>query len=120
MESLTSPMLAAGLLTVVNFHWLFSGTAIGFLASAALVVSSGLPKAVAAVRREDGVYVRLTRGLRIYLQTSPLRGLLAVTLSAAAAIPMVIVNAVVMLVGLGRRKPAVAIRKSGVLVKRGS
>ena len=33
MESLTSPMLAAALLTVINFHWLFSGTAIGFALS---------------------------------------------------------------------------------------
>src|SRR5215211_8423821 len=34
MESLTSPILAAGLLTVISFHWLFSGTVVGFLASA--------------------------------------------------------------------------------------
>src|SRR3546814_6166415 len=100
MESLTSPMLAAGLLTVVNFHWLFSGTAIGFLASAALVVSSGLPKAVAAVRREDGVSVRMTRGIRIYLKTSRLRGLLAVTPSAAAARAMVFVNTGVIMRGM--------------------
>ncbi|MGQ7378973.1 MFS transporter, partial [Streptococcus suis] len=31
MESLTSPILAAGLLTVMSYHWLFSGTAIGFV-----------------------------------------------------------------------------------------
>ena len=31
MESLTSPILAAGLLTVRSYHWLFSGTAIGFV-----------------------------------------------------------------------------------------
>ena len=39
MESLVSPMLAAALLTVISFHWLFGGTVVGFLASAALVVS---------------------------------------------------------------------------------
>lgn len=35
LESLVSPMLAAALLTVISFHWLFSGTVIGFLVSAA-------------------------------------------------------------------------------------
>ena len=39
LESLLSPMLAGLLLTVTSFHWLFAGTAIGFLASAALVLS---------------------------------------------------------------------------------
>jgi hypothetical protein len=80
MESLTSPMLAAALLTVINFHWLFSGTAIGFVASAALVVTSGLAKAVAAATRRMGIYDKTTRGIRIYLKTPRMRGLLAVTL----------------------------------------
>ncbi|WP_287213564.1 MFS transporter [Mesorhizobium sp.] len=39
-ESLVSPILAAALLTLVNFHTLFAGTVIGFLASAALVFPS--------------------------------------------------------------------------------
>src|SRR5215211_3796033 len=43
LESLVSPMLAAALLTVIGFHWLFAGTALGFLASAALVLSVVLP-----------------------------------------------------------------------------
>ena len=34
LESLLSPMLAAVLLTVINFHWLFAGTSVGFLGSA--------------------------------------------------------------------------------------
>jgi MFS family permease len=45
MESLTSPMLAAALLTVMSYHWLFSGTVIGFIGSALLVVSTILPRA---------------------------------------------------------------------------
>jgi len=32
------------LLTVIGFHWLFGGTVIGFLASAALVLSVRLPQ----------------------------------------------------------------------------
>ena len=43
LESVVSPMLAALLLTVISFHTLFAGTVVGFLASAALVVSVMLP-----------------------------------------------------------------------------
>ena len=43
LESLVSPMLAAALLTVISFHNLFAGTVVGFLVSAALVVSVVLP-----------------------------------------------------------------------------
>src|SRR5918994_6731222 len=39
LENLISPALAAALLTVIGFHWLFGGTVIGFLLSAALVFS---------------------------------------------------------------------------------
>src|SRR5258708_9802765 len=45
MESLLSPVLAALALTVMSFHWLFVGTVIGFLISAALVVSTRIPDA---------------------------------------------------------------------------
>src|SRR3954462_8236043 len=44
LESLASPTLAAALLTVISFHGLFGGTVIGFLASAALVLSVRLPQ----------------------------------------------------------------------------
>lgn len=44
-------MLAAALLTVMSFHNLFAGTAVGFLASAALVVSVSLPKMALTVKR---------------------------------------------------------------------
>lgn len=94
MESLVSPMLAAALLTVISFHWLFAGTVVGFLASAALVVSVVVPQPK-AVPREGGIYARTTRGTRIYLKTPRLRGLLALNLAAAAAGAMVIVNTVV-------------------------
>src|SRR5829696_9517832 len=39
LENLLSPMIAAALLTVITFNYLFMGTVIGFLASAALVFS---------------------------------------------------------------------------------
>jgi MFS family permease len=108
MESLTSPILAAGLLTVMSYHWLFSGTAIGFVASALLVVSTVLPRP-APVEDQGGIYDKTTRGTRIYLRTPRLRGLLALTLSAAAASAMVIVNTVVIVKGLGLGQRDVAL-----------
>lgn len=108
-ESLVSPTLAAALLTAISFHWLFAGTVVGFLASAALVVSVILPQLKAAPR-EGGIYARTTRGSRIYLKTPRLRGLLALNLAAAAAGAMVIVNTVVYVrSGLGRSENDVAL-----------
>jgi len=94
LESVASPMLAAALLTVISFHNLFAGTVIGFLASAALVGTVLLPKAKQTPRRS--IYERTTRGMRIFLATPRLRGLLALNLTVAAASAMVIVNTVVL------------------------
>lgn len=94
LESVASPMLAAALLTVISFHNLFDGTVIGFLASAALVATVLLPKAKQVPRRS--IYERTTRGMRIFLATPRLRGLLALNLTVAAASAMVIVNTVVL------------------------
>lgn len=44
METLLSPMLAAVALTVLSFHWLFVGTAMGFAVSAALVITTRIPE----------------------------------------------------------------------------
>jgi H+ antiporter protein len=109
LESLVSPMLAAFLLTLISFHWLFAGTVVGFLASAALVVSVAVPQP-APMPRTGGVYARTTRGSRIYLRTPRLRGLLALNLAAAAAGAMVIVNTVVYVRSrLGRSEDDVAV-----------
>jgi H+ antiporter protein len=99
LESLLSPALAAALLTVIGFHWLFAGTAVGFLCSAALVLSVRLPQPPPTARA-GGIYDKTTRGLRIYLKTPRLRGLLALNLSVAAAGAMVIVNTVVIVRGV--------------------
>ena len=94
LESVASPALAALLLTVISFPSLFGGTVVGFLASAALVVSAVLPKAKLPPKRS--IYERTTRGLRIYLATPRLRGLLALNLAIASGSAMVIVNSVVL------------------------
>ena len=93
LESVVSPMLAAALLAFISFNNLFAGTVIGFLVSATLVVSVVLPSPKPSQPR--GIYDRTTRGLRIYLATPRLRGLLAVNLSVAMAGALVIVNTVV-------------------------
>ena len=114
LENLLSPMLAAALLTIISFHSLFAGTVVGFLASAALVVSVMLPSPKAAERR--GIYDRTTRGLRIYLATPRLRGLLALNLAVAAAGAMVIVNTVVLIqakLGLSQQETALALAAFG-------
>jgi H+ antiporter protein len=116
MESLTSPILAAALLTVINFHWLFAGTAVGFVCSALLVVSVTLPHVAKSLPRAGGIYAKTTRGIRIYLKTPRLRGLLALTLASAAASSMVIVNTVVIVrgeLGLSQRDVALALAAFG-------
>lgn len=96
LENLLSPTLAAALLTVIRFNTLFAGTVVGFLCSALLVVSVSLPSPTAAAGAVPSFYEKTTRGIRIYLATPRLRGLLALNLSVAAASAMVIVNTVVL------------------------
>lgn len=98
LENLLSPAIAAGLLTLVSFHVLFGGTSVGFVASALLVFATVFPQAVVHVSQE-GPYARVVRGMRIYLHTPRLRGLLALNLCAAAGGAMVIVNTVVIVRG---------------------
>lgn len=43
LEALASPAIAAALLGLVGFHWLFAGNALGFVASAVLVLPVVLP-----------------------------------------------------------------------------
>ncbi len=109
LESLLSPALAAALLTVISFHGLFAGTALGFLVSAGLVLSTAFPPIVASTTTH-GPYERAIRGMRIYLRTPRLRGLLALNLAAAAAGSVVFVNTVVIVrVDLAQPESAVAL-----------
>ncbi|GAA4135096.1 MFS transporter [Aminobacter aganoensis] len=114
LESVVSPMLAAALLAFISFHDLFAGTVIGFLVSAALVVSVALPSPKPTTPR--GIYDRTTRGARIYLATPRLRGLLAINLAVASAGALVIVNTVVYVqarFGLDNQATALALAAFG-------
>lgn len=109
LESLLSPLLAAAVLTLVAADDLFVGTAIGFVGSALLVVSAALP-ATREPRPGDRTMAATTKGVRIYLATPRLRGLLAVHLAVAAAGSMVLVNTVTYVRDLlGRDDTAVAV-----------
>lgn len=96
LESLLSPTLAAALLAFISFQWLFLGTAVGFVGSSLLVLSVLLPK-IEPSASTDGVYDKITKGIRIFVKTPRLLGLLMLTLAAASAGAMVIVNTVVIL-----------------------
>ena len=97
LENIISPALAAVLLTVISYNALFLGTVAGFGASALLVLTVVLPGPQATVPR--GIYDRTTRGLRIYLATPRLRGLLGLNLAVSSAGAMVLVNSVVLVRG---------------------
>ncbi|OYX40321.1 MAG: hypothetical protein B7Z02_18360 [Rhodobacterales bacterium 32-67-9] len=93
IENLASPALAALLLTFVPANALFFGTAAGFLGSAALVWRADPPRAPA--RPAASVWDRTSAGVRVFLATPRLKGLLALNFAAAAGGAMVIVNTAV-------------------------
>ncbi|MEX0349951.1 MAG: MFS transporter [Paracoccaceae bacterium] len=110
LENLVSPALAAALLILVSFDTLFWGTATGFVASALLIGALSLPSPKPTRRR--GIWDRTARGIRIYVSLPRLRGLLALTLSAAMLSGMVLVNTVVLIrstLGLGETMVALAL-----------
>jgi MFS family permease len=94
LENLLSPMLAAAALLLVTFDALFAANAVAFLVSALLVFSVRLPSPQRH-EREHGVWHNTSFGIRAYLKTPRLRGLLALSLAVATAGAMVIVNTVV-------------------------
>ena len=114
LENLLSPALAGLLLLFVSYNSLFVGTALGFLASTALIVATAFPNRPAT--KERPFRARLTRGSWIYLATPRLRGLLAFNMTAAACAAYVLVNTVVVVretYGMGESGLAVAMGAFG-------
>jgi MFS family permease len=105
LEGLLSPVLAAALLGFLSYSGLFALNGVAFLASASLVLLTVIPqprsrdsKAQQLKGRKSRlrrVLENLTRGIRDYLATPRLRGLLALSFAAASASAMVIINTVV-------------------------
>lgn len=100
LESLASPVLAAALLTVVPYGWLFTGTAVGFLASALLVRTTALPDAdpepSGAGDPCPRTYAKAVSGIRLVFASPRLRALLALDLAVAAAGAVVLVDTVIL------------------------
>jgi len=94
LESVASPILAAALLGFMTYNDLFAGTSIGFVFSALLVVTAGLPALSRAQQRP--FMQRLTSGLNLFARTPRLRALVGLSLATAAGGAMVFVNTVVL------------------------
>ncbi len=93
LEALLSPLLAAAVLTVAGYHWLFLGTVGGFAVSALLVTITPLP--AAACVRPQPLTSRILAGARILTTRPVLRGLLAMNMTVAAGTALVLVDTVV-------------------------
>lgn len=114
LESVASPVLAAVLLSVISYHNLFVGTALGFILSAGFVVTAVLPRLSTA--QTLPFLRRLTGGVKLFVLTPRLRGLLAVSLATAAGGAMVFVNTVVLVqsnFGLSQQATAWALAAFG-------
>lgn len=94
LESLLSPTLAALLLTIVSYNNLFVGTAVGFAASAVLVLFSRLPERIGEPVTST-FWQRLPLGLQVFARTRTLRFLLLTNIVVAAGTAIVLVNTVV-------------------------
>ena len=94
LENLLSPSLAALALVFITYDALFATNAAAFVISALLISTIRLPSPQAQ-ERERGIWKSLSFGVRAYLHTPRLRGLLALSLAVSAAGAMVIVNTVV-------------------------
>jgi MFS family permease len=94
LENLLSPTIAAMALLFLSYDALFTANAVSFIVSALLVLSVQLPSPQAQ-DRTNGIWHNTTYGIRAYLKTPRLRGLLAFSLAAASSGAMVIVNTVV-------------------------
>ena len=92
MESLLSPVLAAVALSFMTFNLLFVATSVGFALSALLVLATRIPNARRSTHRK--AWDRIASGVRIFVTTPRLRGIMALNLVVAAAGSIVVVNTV--------------------------
>jgi len=99
LEMVLSPVLAAALLLVVSTHTLFVGTALGFAASAVLIVTVVIPRAAATGDgtpfEELPLGARVRHGAVAMARTPALRPALALNLAVADGGAFVLVQTVV-------------------------
>ena len=93
LENVLSPAFAALALLYVSYTGLFVANAIAFLISAVLIFATVL-RPTREVRRQGALAEEIGFGIRSYLKTPRLRGLLALYMCVAGASAMIIVNTV--------------------------
>ena len=93
LENVLSPTFAALALFYLSYTGLFVTNAVAFLISAALIFATALPSAREVFRR-GAIADEIGFGIRSYLKTPRLRGLLALYMGVASASAMIIVNTV--------------------------
>lgn len=117
LEAVLSPMLAAVLLLLVPANALFFGTALGFAASALLVLATAVPaRHVEPDAPEMPFGDRARHGIRLFIRTPTLRPILALNLAVAAAGAFVLVQTVVIAkssLGLGDAAVALLLAANG-------
>ncbi len=94
LETLASPMLAGVLLLVMSYDALFVINGLAFLMSALLIWITVVPLRE-RIDRMGSVVNEITFGVRAYLKTPRLKGMLMFYVGVASASAMVIVNTVV-------------------------
>lgn len=93
LERILSPSFAALALLLMSYHVLFVLNAVSFVASAVLLSLTLFPEAKPS-QRTQGLLYNITFGIKAYMSTPRLRGLLALQLSVAATGSMIIINTV--------------------------
>ncbi|SDD42099.1 Major Facilitator Superfamily protein [Sanguibacter gelidistatuariae] len=126
LEAVLSPVLAGALLLVVATPTLFVGTAVGFAASALLVLSVFLPKPVPHAVPDAGTNAgegrlsfgaRMLGGLTLMLRSTPLRASVVLNLAVASAGAFVLVQTVVIVretYGFGASAVPLALASNGL------
>lgn len=94
LENLLSPLLAGIALLFFGYSFLFMVNSLAFLISAFIILITVIPQAE-QLDRPGGLWHEISFGVRSYLKTPRLRGMLALYLGVACASAMVIVNTVV-------------------------
>lgn len=114
LENAASPLIAAGLLLVLDVRGVFVATMSVFVVSAALVIAARLPRMPPPPRVP--LMRQLGLGPRLLFADRRLRALVPLHLAGAAATAMVMVNTVVLVqaeFGLDARATAVALAAFG-------
>lgn len=98
LEALLSPLIAVAMLTLVSYNNLFIGTALGFAASAALILVTAIPRPQAPAVASS-FWRRLPSGVAVFWRTPSLRFLMVTNVVVAAGTAIVLVNSVVYVKG---------------------